>query len=186
MSSPCGCGDVHARHPLHQVNRLQLDPVHIVYLSCFQGICPGIGIDDGKRLKLIEMASALFPVIGVTGGKGSYPWLPAFQHIGAGADPFFPFRTGRARGTDGEMVITHDKREIRTPAGKFEDYLIFAVGSDIFDIFQIGLGPGLRFFAPVMINGIDNILGRHCLAVMKLHALAQLECPDFGIWRGVP
>jgi hypothetical protein len=69
---------------------------------------------------------------------------------------------------------------------ELEDHRVLAVGLDVLDRRNKALAGRLRILAAVNVDGMDDVLGYERLAVVELHALAQLEHPLGGVVRHLP
>ena len=84
------------------------------------------------------------------------------------------------------MVVAQDEREVGVAGPEGEDHGVRAVGLDVGDRLDDGLGGGGRFLAPVMVDGGDDVLGGDFAAVVEGHPLAQLEGPGADVGRCLP
>ena len=63
---------------------------------------------------------------------------------------------------------------------------MLVVGLDVLDLGDEALADGARVLAAVNVDGMDDVLGHERLAVVELHALAQLEDPLGGVVGHLP
>ena len=77
-------------------------------------------------------------------------------------------------------------REIRIAATEFNCHAMLAVFFDRYDTSQNSFCSRLGFFAQVMVQRSDNIVGSQTLAVMEFDTFADFEIPGFGVRAGLP
>ena len=123
------------------MNGFQLKSIHGVDLSRIQRSGSGSHIRNSDRLDLIKMGAAGLPIIRIVLGQGIVAGFMADQHIAAGTGTFLPIGPGRTGRNDGQVVVTHDKREVGVALFQSKHDGVFVIGLDVFD-------------------GINNTLGR--------------------------
>src|SRR5262245_29522255 len=78
------------------------------------------------------------------------------------------------------MVISNVVREVGIAALQGEHHNVLAVGLQILDAFQQGLGRRFGLLAAVIIDGSYDIVRVESLAIVELRALAKSKNPGLG------
>ena len=162
---------------------LGLTTVHDMDLAGFQGVGPRIGVCNAEDLDFIKVGFAFPEVIGIAGAEEPHPGLPGLQYHRSGTDALFIVCAFGALRDNRNVIVTGDKGEVCIPFFKGKDNRMLAVGLDVGDRIDNALGRRFGVRPPVLVKGIDHIVGIHGFAIMKFDPFAQLESP-YGCIRG--
>ena len=83
------------------------------------------------------------------------------------------------------MIVAADIGEVGIAAAQGEDDGVRAIGLDVRDRRQQGLGSRFGVRPHVISVGGDHVIGREALAVVESSALQKLEDPGLGAVRGL-
>ena len=160
---------------------LGLTAVHDVDLAGFQGVGAGIGVRDTEDFHLVKVGFTRSEVIGVAGAQKSHTRLPGLQGERSGADALFIVCAFGALRDNRNVIVTGDKGEVGIPFFQGKYHYILAVGLNVGDRIHDALGRRFGVRSPVLVKGIDHIVGIHGFAIVKFDSFAQLESPYGGI-----
>ena len=182
-----GLEHLDAGRTLEQTHGLQIGARHDVDLVGLQRAGARADVRDVQGLDRVEVGPALLPVVGFAVGCGAHARVELLEHVAAGADTALPVHSATVLGrADDQMVVADQVREVGAAAGQLEHHRVLAVRLDVLDRGDDALGGRLGILAAVMVERGDDVVGIERLAVVELHALAQLEGPGRGIGRSVP
>ena len=186
VKSARGLEGVDARHLVQEMDRLDVRAGHQMDGPGLEGIGAGGRVLDHDHFDRVEMGAVGFEKVGVALALGNHAGFEFRLDVGAGADALDPVILAGFRRLDGEMVVAGNKGEVGIAAAKFEDDPVFAVGLDVLDLVHDALGGGFGIFAPVVVDGKDDVLGGHGFAVVEFDAFSEVKGPGLGIRRGFP
>ncbi len=138
---------------------------------------------DGQRLDRIDVAAAFLPVVRIALGERAHARLERLDDEGAGADRLIEVAV---LGYDQQVVVGHDVGQVGVASVEHHGHFIGVARLEVLDHLQIALGARFRVGAPMVIDRVDDVGGRHLLAVGELDALAQLEHPLGGVGVRLP
>ena len=148
-----------------------------MHIASQQGVHACSNIGNPEELDFIEIgAGALLPVILVAYGDRTHTRRKFLALEWPGANAFR--KIGRARLCDQEVIGAKDDRQIGIGCAKRDLDLVFSIGDDFLHLVGKGLCHGADCGIVVTLEREDHILGSQLLAIMELHAFAQLDGPD--------
>ena len=182
-----GREDLDIVQPLEQVDGLEIQVRHRVDLTAAQGVGAGGDIGDEEVLHRVEVGAALFPVVRVALDDRVDARLEVLEHIAAGAHAGLPVHRAVVLGrADRQVVVADQEREVGVAARQRDHDGVLAIRLHVGDRRDDALGGGLGVLATVVVQRCDDVGCFQRLAVVELHAGAQLECPLGGIGRRFP
>ena len=86
------------------------------------------------------MAPSLLPVVRVSSGNEVNTRFPGLQDVWTRTDALLKLFAFGAGFENGQMIITHQKREVGVSCVQFDDYLVFTVRFNAGNRIQIWFG----------------------------------------------
>ena len=172
---------------IQQLHRLEVDAVDGVHLAGHQRVHAGRGVTDIDLLHFGEVAAVVgIPVVVELGDHGAHARLESDNLVRAGSDAVGDCLGDLACREDTDVVVGDEIGEVGTAALQVELYLVVGQLLHLLDRGHNRLGSRLRAFLDMHVHRRDDVIGAERLAVVELHALAQVEGPDFGVGRCFP
>ena len=84
------------------------------------------------------------------------------------------------------MIVGDQIREVGAAALQSELHLVVGQFLHLLDRGDDRLGGGFRAFLDMHVHRGDDVIGTKGLAIVELHALAKVECPDLRVRRCLP
>ncbi|MCY1293653.1 hypothetical protein D9M70_429200 [compost metagenome] len=176
--------DLDSGRPLQQVDRLRIDSVDEVHLAGGEGGDAGRRIVHGDQFDGIDIATIRAPVVGILFEGGANAGFEARHLVGAGAD----HRVGTVETAvrlDDKVVVGQQQRQVGIAFRECQHELA-AVGLDFLDRLHHAECARFRLVIGVALQRLDDVVERQLLAVVELHALADVEGPGRCVGRGLP
>ena len=166
---------------------LDVDPVDRIHLPGHQGVHTGCVVVDGDIFDLIKEAGAVtLVVIRIACRDQAYARIEGFHLIKPGADTIGDRFFDLACGIHQQVIIRHQIWEVCV--ARLQRELNLAVGHllHLGDGCDNRLGSGFRTLSDVQLQRLNHIVSTKGFAIVESHALAQVECPGFGVRRCFP